>query len=53
MILDRRQATQLLLAGGAASTAPLAFPGFAFAEDDLHRSHGTSLVGELKWIRQL
>ena len=49
MILDRRQATRLLLAGGAAGAMPLGFPRFAFAEDDLHRSHGATLVGDLAY----
>ena len=49
MIFDRRQATQLLLAGGAASAAPLGFSGLAHANGDVHRSHGTTLLGELKY----
>jgi len=49
MILDRRQATQLLFAGGAASSASVGWTGLAFAKEDLHRSHGGTLVGDLKY----
>ena len=49
MIFDRRQVTQLLLAGGAASTTSVGLSNLAFAKEDLHRSHGTTLLGELKY----
>lgn len=49
MILDRRRATQLLLAGGAASVAPFGVPRFAFADGHMTRSHGESLVGSLAY----
>lgn len=51
MILDRRQATQLLLGAGATTTAMGALPfGRAFARDvEVTRSHGESLMGALKY----
>lgn len=49
MILDRRQATRLLLAGGAASAAPFSVPQFAFAGGHTGRSHGASLLGSLRY----
>ncbi len=49
MTLDRRQATQLLLAGGAATTAQIGWPALGFAKEDLHRSHGATLVGDLNY----
>ena len=49
MTLDRRQATRLLLAGSAMGTTGVSFSGFAFAKEDLHRSHGGTLVGELNY----
>lgn len=49
MILDRRQVTGLLLAGGAAHAATALRPGQAFAEDGVHRSHGATLVGDLQY----
>ena len=49
MILDRRQATRLLLAGSAAGTTSIGFPQFASAKEEMLRSHGDTLVGDLNY----
>ena len=47
MILNRRQATGLMIAGAAANAFPMRMPAFAASDGDAHRSHGASLVGNV------